>query len=272
MNMQVVPVRPVRCLHTGMSVNKGELDLFLTHMPPRWLCGCIADGMHPADVSKCRKRPHPAQVEELEMQLIEIRVQRQNRALLEQALRAREVLPPSPLLDQENVLPINETAAENAAIRNIIMNTLWWDDFVIDHRFRPHNTYVFSLRCHLRGDLETYCTVGRWNPVGLKLLCHDCATEDILVQHLDPLLFFAENITLTSDGEGIITIPYNKRPGWYLTSASAFSGVRENLMVIISEMRLPMYLNFRNLWEFHCSQCYVNLFTERVVNRSRYYD
>ena len=271
LEMKVIPVRPKKCNHYFGSVIMSGQEL-LNYFPPMWSCGCMADGMHPAHANRGTRRTHPSQVEALEMELREIRVERENRAVLEQALRSREVLPPSPRLDQENVLPINETAAEVAAIRNIIMNTLWWDDYVIDHRFRPHNTYVFSLRCHLRGDLETYCTVGMWNPARLKLLCHDCATEDLLVQHLEPLLFFAENVTLTSDGEGIITIPYNQRPGWYLTTATAFANVRESLMFIISEMRLPMFMNFANLWEFHCSQCYVNLFTERVVNRSRYYD
>lgn len=241
-------------------------------MPPIWDCGCIADGMHPADVSKCRKRPHPAQVEQLELELKQIRIDRANRQRMLDALQAREVLPPSPELDQENVLPINETAAEIAAIKNIIMTTVWWDDYVIDHRFRPHNIYVFNLRYYLKGDLNNYCTPGSWSPSLLKVLCQDCETEDVLIRNLTPLLFFSKTLTLTADQNGKITIPYDQRPGWFLTSNRGFANVRESLMIRVSEMRLPMFMNFTNLWEFHCSQCYVNLFTERVVNRTRYHD
>ena len=264
LNMNVIPVRRRGCSHSLESIlNESETELFSWEMPPIWKCGCIADGMHGSHALKCRKRVTPAQVEELEM---EIRMDQANRKRIADALRSREVLPPSPMLDQENVLPRNETAAEVAAIRHIVMNTDWWDDYVIDHRFRPNNTYTFSLKCYLKGDRQSYWTVGLWHPDRLKLLCQWCNDEDLLVRDLESLFCFHQDVILTADGEGVMTIPYTDRPSWYLTSHQSFNHVRERLMLRIAEMRLPRFMNICNLWEFHCSQCYVNLFTERVVN------
>jgi hypothetical protein len=157
-------------------------------------------------------------------------------------------------------------------IRDVIMQYESQGHYMVNHRFRPGDWYRFHVTAFMCGDRDSYLT-GRWNVRRHKLLCRLCARwrdENPLVGGAC-LTYVDFTIQLKAGAEGLVSIPYYGRPSHFLAEARHFVENRDELVERISKMYLEKYADKEFIcWEFHCSLCYVNLFTKNVINVSEY--
>ena len=161
---------------------------------------------------------------------------------------------------------------EIGEIRQMTMQFDQQGHFIMNHRFRPGDWYRFHVTAFMRGDRKSYLD-GRWTSSLHTLLCRRCARgrDEEPIQDGDRLYFIDYTIQLRAGAEGVIVIPYYGRPSHYLAMSSHFEVNREELVEKISKMYLDT-LGDKDFicWEFHCSRCYVNLFTKNVINVTGY--
>jgi hypothetical protein len=160
-------------------------------------------------------------------------------------------------------------------IRDIRQMTMQFDQqghYLMNHRFSPGDWYRFHVTAFMRGDRKSYLG-GGWTSSLHKLMCRNCARllDEEPIQDGDRLDFVDYTIQLRAGADGLISIPYYGRPSHYLAEASHFVVYREELVEKISKMYLET-LGDKDFicWEFHCSRCYVNLFTKNVINVTGY--
>jgi hypothetical protein len=297
--LDVIPVKSRRCTHSLDSAKReDDENVFLLDWPPKYTCGCVAsaapgkDSVHGArmtsrfEVEKLLKylREHPPPVEEVTVD---------PDAVIEDWLEAAEEMftsndeasdgEDSVMNELDDVFVVEETEAESEdeetevesededaemLINQIPMVGYQWDDYTINYVFRPNRTFHFHFRATLHGNPRTYRT-GQWHPSMHKLYCMNCMGEIIRrrMQAGELLSYIGQAVTLCSGPDGKIIIPYWFRPAFFLTEDDLFYAERETLMNLIAGMELPMLHNeHRLLWEFHCSSCFKNLFTESVTD------
>lgn len=161
---------------------------------------------------------------------------------------------------------------EIVEIRRMLMQFDQQGNYLMNHRFRPGDWYRFHVTAFLCGDRASYLD-GRWTSSCQKLMCRLCARghDEELIQDGDRLYFVDYTIQLRANAEGLVVIPYYGRPSHYLTESKHFVVNRDELVEKISKMYLDQAGDENFIcWEFHCSLCYVNLFTKNVINVSGY--
>ena len=157
-------------------------------------------------------------------------------------------------------------------IRYILMQFDQQGHYMLNYRFRPMNLYRFHVTAFLRGDRASYLD-GRWSPGQHQLMCRTCArwSDEQPIQDGAKLYFVDFTIQLRASADGLVCIPYYARPSYYLTETKDFVENRDELTEKISKMYLDKYDDKDFIcWEFHCSHCYVNLFTKNVINVTGY--
>jgi hypothetical protein len=173
---------------------------------------------------------------------------------------------------------VDELAAypSRMEIREIRQMTMQFDQqghYLMNHRFRPGDWYRFHVTAFMRGDRTSYLD-GRWTSRCHMLMCRNCARlsdEEESTRDGDKLDFIDYTIQLRAGAEGVVSIPYYGRPSHYLAEPSHFEVNRDELVAKISKMYLETIGDKDFIcWEFHCSRCYVNLFTKNVINVTGY--
>jgi len=172
---------------------------------------------------------------------------------------------------------VDELAAypSRMEIREIRQMTMQFDQqghYLMNHRFRPGDWYRFHVTAFMRGDRKSYLD-GGWTSSLHWLTCRNCARllDEEPIQDGDRLDFIDYTIQLRAGAEGVISIPHYGRPSHYLAEPSRFVVYRDEMVEKISKMHLETFGDKDFIcWEFHCSRCYVNLFTKNVINVTGY--
>ena len=157
-------------------------------------------------------------------------------------------------------------------IRDLVMQWGQEEDFRMNHGFRPGNLYRFHVTAFLRGDEESYLA-GEWTARCQQLMCRTCArwSDDADEAVGVPLAFIDYTIQLKADARGVVVIPHYARPAHFLTETADFVAMKDELTRTICRLPLARFLGMDDVcWEFHCSRCYVNLFTKNVINITAY--
>lgn len=158
---------------------------------------------------------------------------------------------------------------EIEAIRDVVMQAGQEEDFRVNHGFRPGDWYRFHVTAFLRGDKKSYLD-GEWTARCLQLLCRTCAISDGGGTG-DALAFIDYTVQLKADARGVVRIPHYARPAHYLTESAGLVAKKEEITGKICNMHLGRFLGLDDVcWEFHCSRCFVNLFTKNVINITAY--
>ena len=304
--LDVIPVKSKRCSHSLDSVSTDrEENVFLVDWPPKYMCGCVANAAPGKDSVHGARMTSRLEVEKLLKYLKEhpppspesrgdVTVDPDG-AINEWLEAAEEMFTSndeasdeedSVMNEEDDVVVVEETEEEyeedtevesededaEMLINQIKMVGYQWDDYTIDYVFPPNRTFHFHFRATLHGSNRTYRS-GQWYPSLHKLYCMGCMHEIIQrrMQAGELLSYIGKAVTLTSDQDGKIIIPYWFRPAFFLTEDDLFYAERETLMNLIASMELPVFHNdHRLLWEFHCSLCFKNLFTESVTDVTTY--
>ena len=283
--MNVVPFKSVRCTHELETVEEKEANVFLDVWPPTFSCGCVANAGDGRLSRRARRMPSRAQIEELLKYLEENppplsadQTTTNPDPYIERWLQAAERIHESDGEDvPDDVVVVEETEEESEddeeiPISDIEMIGYQFEDYRMDYIFEPGKTYHFHVQAFLHGHMNRYIS-GQWHPSLHKLYCMSCmrSVNRGRMRAGEPLKFIGEAFNLTSDENGTIVIPYWFRPGFFLSDSGNDQVAREDLMDLIASMVLPRFSGSRRLrWEFHCSFCWKNLFTECVSDVTLY--
>lgn len=265
--LNVVTEKSRRCSHEIATAASSEAPLFLDTWPPTFVCGCVANACDARLARQGRRMPAWSQVESLMKYLEEnppprevadAEVTEDPDPYIERWLEAAEEMHPS---DEED-----EYEDEDIRISLVKMVRYQSGDYRMECRFEPNRTFHFHVRALLHGHYNRYIA-GRWHTSLHKLYCMSCvaAVNRSRRRTGEPLKFIGEAFNLTTDARGFITIPYWFRPSFFLSDIPGLETERETVADLIAALVLPALGRAYQLrWEFHCSSCYCNIFTENV--------
>lgn len=266
--MNVVPEKSVRCKHEIGAVEDTEPAVYLEGWPPTFACGCVANARDGRLVKRGRRMPEWSEVDSLlkyleknpaPRELPRVEVTENPDPYIERWLNAAEEMHAS---EEEE----EEYEDVDIPISQILMVRYQRGDYRMESIFEPNRTFHFHIRALLHGHYNRYIA-GRWHTSLHKLYCMSCV-DSVNRRRLragEPLKFIGEAFNLTSDARGFITIPYWFRPSFFLSDIPGMEYERETLADLIGGLVLPsLGRAYQVRWEFHCSSCYKNIFTENV--------
>ena len=286
-HMNVIPVKSICCNHEVQPVADQPSEIYLNEWPPTFACGCVADARDGKLSRSGRLMPRWEEIEELLEYLKKNPPPPMETTTttttnpdphIERWLHAAEEMYQS----DEDLVVVQETEddddeaesedEEEMDISSIEMTGYQFPDYTMNYEFEADKTYHFHIQAYLHGHARRYRS-GDWHPSLHKLYCMSCmaSVNGGSLRAGEPLKFIGQSFNLTSDENGEIIIPYWFRPAYFLSDSGDDQGRRETLMDLISSMVLPRFAHSRQLrWEFHCSFCRKNLFTECVSDVTLY--
>lgn len=242
----VVPVPNKQCTH-GFNTND-LAEVFSCHMPPTFICGCVADGSLNIVMTK---RAPKHKIEELEEELKVIKRSFQ--------VSSTEVIPIEEFLLANEEMEDSDGASNNGEeedlnIENLQFTERQWPLIELPFDVVPLDRYRVKFKCNVKGNTLSFFT-GDINTLNHHVYCDRCAPH---YGWQSAIGYVSESIILTASALGRLSIPNYMRPSFYILIENAFNDDKFEIMDYMSHLTVNCG-GIELMWELHCSSCFESL-------------